>query len=103
MSKIAVLALLLPVAAFADISGTATVNAGGNFNLDAGTNVASGGDISFTGTNLTFVGSAKGGSLAALGISGATAYASVSGPSGYAEVNQALLQATATPLGCGFA
>jgi uncharacterized protein (TIGR03437 family) len=94
MSKIAVLALLLPVAAFADISGTATVNAGGNFNLDAGTNVASGGDISFTGTNLTFVGSAKGGSLAALGISGATAYAGIS----QTELAALASFATATPI-----
>jgi uncharacterized protein (TIGR03437 family) len=92
----AIAILLFPVAAFADISGTATVNAGSNFSLDNGTNVSSGGDISFTGTSLTFVGSAKGGSLAALG-SGAAAYASLS------QSTLTLLAglATATPIPAG--
>ena len=72
------LAVLLPVAALADVSGTATVNAGGSYNLDSGANVSSGGDISFSATGLTFVGSAKGGSLAALGVSGAAAFAGIS-------------------------
>jgi uncharacterized protein (TIGR03437 family) len=75
---VAALAALFPIAAFADISGTATLNAGGNYNLDTGANVPTGGDISFSATGLAFVGSAKGGSLAALGLSGASAYASVS-------------------------
>jgi uncharacterized protein (TIGR03437 family) len=96
MSKIAVLALLLPVAAFADISGTATVNAGGNFSLDNGANVSSGGDISFTGTNLTYVGSAKGGSLALLG-SGAAAYASLTST----ELTALGSLATTTPIPVG--
>jgi len=69
--------LLFPVAAFADINSTATVNAGSNFSLDNGTNVSSGGDISFTGTSLTYVGIAKGGSLAALGLSGTSGFATV--------------------------
>jgi len=76
-SALGFLAMLFSAAAYADINGTATINAGANYNLDTGANVGSGGDISFSGTNLTFVGSAKGGSLAALGISGATAYASI--------------------------
>jgi uncharacterized protein (TIGR03437 family) len=79
-----VLAVLFPMAAFADINSTATVNAGGNFNFDTGTNVSSGGDISFTGTNITFVGSAKGGNLGALGASTYTT-----------ELTQAALQALA--------
>jgi uncharacterized protein (TIGR03437 family) len=74
---IAFVAVVFPMAAFADISGTATISAGGSFSLDNGANVSSGGDISYSGTSLTFVGSAKGGSLAALGISGAAAYAGI--------------------------
>lgn len=75
---VAFIAVLFPAAAFADISGTATISAGGSFSLDNGANVSSGGDIAFSGTSLTFVGGAKGGSLAALGLSGASAYASIS-------------------------
>jgi uncharacterized protein (TIGR03437 family) len=77
MSKVWFVAVLFAGAAFADISGTATISAGGSFSLDNGSNVSSGGDISLSGGSLTFVGSAKGGSLAALGLSGATAYASI--------------------------
>lgn len=66
----ALLWTVLPMA-FADISGTATLSAGGNFSFDRGTNVASGGDISFSGTSVSFVGSAKG-VLSAL--TGATNY-----------------------------
>jgi uncharacterized protein (TIGR03437 family) len=73
---VAFVAVVFPMAAFTDISGTATINAGGNFSLDNGANVSSGGDISYSGTSLTFVAKAKGGSLALLG-SGAAAYASL--------------------------
>jgi uncharacterized protein (TIGR03437 family) len=74
---VAFIVVLFPAGAFADISGTATISTGGSFSLDKGTNVSSSGDISFSGAGLTFVGSAKGGSLAALGVSGASAYASI--------------------------
>jgi uncharacterized protein (TIGR03437 family) len=80
------LALAIPIAAWADISGTATVNSGQNFNFDTGQVVSSGGDISFTGSAITYVGSAKGGNLGALGFSGS---------SGYANVTPTILQALA--------
>ena len=76
-TAVAVLAFAFPIAALADISGTQTLNSGQNFNFDSGTVVASGGDVQFTGAALNFVGSAKGGSLAALGLSGASGYAAV--------------------------
>lgn len=60
-STLALAAVLLPAAAFADISGTTTLSSGATFNLDSGTTVTSGGDIKWTGTSITFVGSAKGG------------------------------------------
>lgn len=74
-AKIA-LALMLPMAAWADISGNATVNAGSAFNFDTGSNVSSGGDITYTGGSITYSGSAKGGVLP--GATGAATYASVS-------------------------
>ena len=91
-SAATVLALVFPLAALGDISGTGTLSAGGNFNFDNGTNVSSGGDISFTGSNITFVGSAKGG-----------AFPGLTGSTDYASVNSAVAQAaggivTATPI-----
>jgi uncharacterized protein (TIGR03437 family) len=72
-----VLAFAFPIAAFADISGTATLNSGQGFNLDTGAMTSgTGGDLLFTGSSLTFVGTAKGGSLALIG-SGAATYASI--------------------------
>src|ERR1700685_819894 len=71
-----VLAFIFPITALADINSTATINAGGNFNFDAGTNVASGGDISFSGTSITFVGTAKGGALTAVGLVGSAGFTS---------------------------
>ena len=67
--------LVFPIAALADVSGNATISAGGNFSLDQGTNVASGGDISFTGTSITFVGNAKG--IVLKGFTGAALYPNV--------------------------
>jgi len=55
--------LIFPIAAFADKGGNASVTAGHNFNFDTGQVVTSGGDLSFTGSSLTYVGSAKGGVL----------------------------------------
>ncbi|HML17146.1 MAG TPA: hypothetical protein VK419_08975 [Bryobacteraceae bacterium] len=75
-SAIALMAFAFPIAALADISGTATLNAGQTENLDTGATVTSGGDITFTGSSLIFVGKAIGGSLALLG-SGAATYNSL--------------------------
>jgi uncharacterized protein (TIGR03437 family) len=73
------LALLLPMAAWAQLTGTATVNAGQNFNFNTGNVVGSGaGDISFSGSAITFVGTAKGGNLAILDVTGTTGYNGVS-------------------------
>jgi uncharacterized protein (TIGR03437 family) len=96
-SALAFLTLLCPAAALADISGTATVNAGQSYSLDTGA-VASGGggDITFTGSALTYVGSAKGGSLALLG-SGAAAYASLTS----VELTSLAALATTTPIPLG--
>lgn len=73
----AMMMFLTPLAALADINSTATLNAGQNFNFDTGAVVSSGGDIQFTGSSITFQGSAKGGSLALLGLFGTTGYAAV--------------------------
>jgi uncharacterized protein (TIGR03437 family) len=73
-SAITALAFLLPIAALADINSTATLSVGQSLNLDTGaTNTSGSGDITFTGTSLTFIGAAKGGALpAALGSGQAT-------------------------------
>lgn len=53
------LALALPIAALADVNGTATISSGSDFSFDNGTSTSSGGDIKFSGTSITVVGSAK--------------------------------------------
>ncbi|HWZ32806.1 MAG TPA: hypothetical protein VNX18_15800 [Bryobacteraceae bacterium] len=73
-TALAILALGIPLAALADITGTPTLSAGSSFNFDTGT-TTSPGDITFTGTSITFQGSAKGGVLP--GFTGATNYAIV--------------------------
>jgi uncharacterized protein (TIGR03437 family) len=55
-----VLALALPVTILADATGTPTISSGSDFSFDNGTSSSSGGDIKFTGTSITFVGSAGG-------------------------------------------
>jgi hypothetical protein len=55
------------MALLADITSNATVSASGAFSFDSGANVASGGDITFTGSSITFQGAAKGLNLGALG------------------------------------
>ena len=73
LSAMAAVAFLLPVAALADINSTATLSVGQSLSLDTGTTNTSGtGDITFTGTSLTFIGSAKGGSLSLIGSGQAT-------------------------------
>lgn len=83
---VAVLAILFPIAAFADLSGTVTVNANQSLNLETGAAAASGGDLLWTGTTLV-----PQGSTVAANISNLSAV--YTGASGYAMVNQLLLQA----------
>src|ERR1035438_2200544 len=58
--SLAVLALAFPIAALADVSNTVTISSGQHYSFDTGTAGTSGGDIIFTGTSITFVGSAAG-------------------------------------------
>ena len=93
-TAVAVLAFAFPIAALADISNTVTLAANTALNLDTGATASSGGDILWTGSSITFQGAAKGGSLALLGLSGA---------SGFSSVTLVILQelasfATATPI-----
>ncbi|HLX42014.1 MAG TPA: hypothetical protein VKR43_01200 [Bryobacteraceae bacterium] len=89
------LALTLPMVAWADITSTATVNAGSKFSFDTGAVVTSGGDITFTGTSITFVGSAKGAVIPGF-----------SGSANYNQITLSLLQtlasfASASPIPSG--
>ena len=59
-NSIALLALVFPVAGFADVSGTPTLSANATLNLDTGNVGTSGGDILWTGTSIKFQGSATG-------------------------------------------
>src|ERR1700730_1355162 len=83
---VAFVAVVFPIAAFADLSPAApvTVPAGQSLNLETGAVAASGGDLLWNGTTITPQGSAKALNVGSLGISGA---------SGYATLNQAILQA----------
>jgi uncharacterized protein (TIGR03437 family) len=64
------LALTLSTVAWASNNGTATLNAGQNFSFDSGSVVSSGGDITFTGTSITLVGTASINSEGAIGSTG---------------------------------
>jgi uncharacterized protein (TIGR03437 family) len=72
-----VLALSFSMAAFGQVTGSITLSAGQNFSFDTGKVVSSGGDIQFTSTGITFVGSAMGTNLTSAG--------------GYATLNQGTL------------
>ncbi len=85
---LAFLAVLLPAAAFADVSGTLTLTASTNVSMDTGTVVGSGGDFSWNGTTLTPQGSAK-----ALN---ATSLAGLSGATGYATLTETVIQSFAS-------
>lgn len=66
INKIAVLALVFPVAALAaNVTGTPTLNANQTLNLDTDTVGSSGGDILWNGATITFQGSATGLALSA--------------------------------------
>src|ERR1700676_3910425 len=86
---VALVAVLFPIAAFADLSGTVTVSANQSLNLETGAAASSGGDLLWNGTTLTPQGKAK-----ALNVT--TSLFALSGTSGYATLNQALLQAGAS-------
>ena len=74
---VAAFALVLPLAALADISGTQTLSSGQIFNLDTGLTASSGGDIEWSGTNLTPAGNATAADLASLGFTGSAAYGEI--------------------------
>jgi uncharacterized protein (TIGR03437 family) len=79
-----VFALAFPIAALAQttVTGTPTLSVGETLDLDTGATSTTGvGDVTFTGTSLTFVGNAVGGVIP--GITGTT---------GFAEVSQTILQ-----------
>jgi uncharacterized protein (TIGR03437 family) len=57
-TTIGILALIFPIAALANVTGTLTLNSGQNVGLDAGTVVSSGGDLNWNGTAFTPQGSA---------------------------------------------
>jgi uncharacterized protein (TIGR03437 family) len=76
--------IALPLTALADISGTATVNAGAAFNFDKG--AAGSGDIQFTGNAINFQGGAKGANVTAL-------IPTISGQNGYDSLNKTILGA----------
>src|ERR1700685_4253695 len=73
-TTIAVLALILPVAALANITGTQTLNTGQIFSFDTGTVVTSGGDILLGASGLTLQGTATALSGASFGLSGMSTY-----------------------------
>jgi uncharacterized protein (TIGR03437 family) len=75
-TAMAILAAAFPMAALADVSNTETLSSGQHFSFDTGTAGTSGGDIAFTGTSITFQGSAGGFSF---GVVGATLYGSFTG------------------------
>ena len=64
LSALAVMAFMLPCAARADINSSVTLSVGQSLSLDTGATSTSGsGDITFTGTSITYIGAAKGGVL----------------------------------------
>lgn len=85
-------ALILPGIAWADTSGTQTVNSGQDFSFDSGTTSSSGGDIQYTGTNIAFQGSAT-------GISGSSISPLLTGPTVYGTIMQQDLSAFASSFG----
>ncbi len=66
---VAVLAVLFPAAAWADLSANTTLSANTRFSFDTGATVTSGGDILFTGTSISLQGSATAYAVGALGAS----------------------------------
>ena len=77
--RFAALAILFPVAAFADLTGTATLTPGTSLNLETGATAASGGDLLWNGTTLAPQGKAEALNLTtALGLSGTIEFSTIS-------------------------
>jgi uncharacterized protein (TIGR03437 family) len=77
-TTIGILALILPIAALANVTGTPTLSSGQTLSLDTGTVGSSGGDILFTGSSITFQGSATGLNVTSLsGLSGSSGLSTV--------------------------
>ena len=74
---IAIVMLAIPGAVFANVTGTPTLNSGQMLSLDTGTVVSSGGDIQFTGTGISFQGSAAGQNLSPFGLTGASDFTGI--------------------------
>ena len=74
---VAFVAVVFPMAAFADLSGTVTVSSGQSLNLETGSAAASGGDLLWNGTTLAPQGKAKALNASLAGLSGATGYATL--------------------------
>lgn len=85
-TTITILALMLPVAALANITGTQALSSGQILSLDTGIVVTSGGDILWTGSSIMPQGSAKAFSLTALS-------SSFSGASSFGVLTQSTLSA----------
>lgn len=84
-TAVGALALLLPGAAFANLGPTTvTLNNGASLSLDTGTVGSGSGDILFTGTGISFVGSATGADLTSLSstFSGSSGFTSITGTEG---------------------
>lgn len=83
---VALIVLLFPIAAFADLNGTVTLSSGQSLNLETGAAVSSAGDLLWSGSTLTPQGAAL-----ALNV---TAFASTfSGPTAFASITLQELQA----------
>jgi len=96
-TAVAVLVLLFPIAALADLTGTVTLSPNTSLNLETGATTASGGDLLWNGSTLAPQGKAAMGNFTAQGLTGAE---------WYAKLIQILLEqalsagvASSTPLG----
>ncbi len=72
-TTIGILALILPVAAFANITGTQTLTTGQGFSFDSGT-VSSSGDILLGSSGITLQGGATAAAGTAIGQSGMASF-----------------------------
>ncbi len=101
-SAIAIFALILPGAAFANVMGTPTLNSGQTLSLDTGTSSGTQ-DILFTGTAISFQGSARGLNLSSFGISGSSTFTSLTGvgSSAFSSFSSEFSSASITPLTAG--
>jgi len=68
--RIAIAILAFPIAALADVSGTTTLEANTNLNLDTGATAATGGDLRWNGSTITPQGTARAFNVGPLGQNG---------------------------------